>query len=122
MAHHWKPGRDEARQLRKAGYDGLFFPGECACKVDDLSAAVSRPSTVGVLPLGIRRSRAQANVYLGRLRCADEATEATHETKHVSDEAGECESEGCGHAGRLRAGVLRGESMIGRRQSSEGGA
>lgn len=32
----WKPGRDEAKQLRKAGYDGLYAPGECACKVDDL--------------------------------------------------------------------------------------
>ncbi len=33
---HWRPGRDEARQLRKAGYDGLYHPGECACEVDDL--------------------------------------------------------------------------------------
>ena len=32
----WKPRRDEARQLLKAGYDGLYFAGECACKVDDL--------------------------------------------------------------------------------------
>ena len=36
MAENWKPGRDEARQLRKAGYDGLYYPGECACLVDDL--------------------------------------------------------------------------------------
>lgn len=32
----WKPARDEARQLRKAGYDGLYAPGQCACLVDDL--------------------------------------------------------------------------------------
>lgn len=34
---HWHPGRDEARQLAKAGYDGLYSPdGECACLVGDL--------------------------------------------------------------------------------------
>lgn len=32
----WKPARDEARQLRKAGYDGLYSPGECACLIEDL--------------------------------------------------------------------------------------
>jgi hypothetical protein len=32
----WKPRRDEARQLKRAGYDGLYYPGECACKADDL--------------------------------------------------------------------------------------
>lgn len=35
-AQHWKPGRNEARQLKRAGYDGLYFPGECACLVEDL--------------------------------------------------------------------------------------
>jgi hypothetical protein len=33
----WKPGRNEAKQLRSAGYDGLYnTAGECACKADDL--------------------------------------------------------------------------------------
>jgi len=26
----------EYRWLKRRGFDGLYFPGECACKVDDL--------------------------------------------------------------------------------------
>lgn len=44
----WKPGRNEAIRLRKHGYDGLYFPGECACKTDDLYPCGERQS--GCLP------------------------------------------------------------------------
>ena len=30
-----------ARLLKEAGYDGLFYPGECACKIDDLAPCES---------------------------------------------------------------------------------
>jgi hypothetical protein len=52
----WIPRRDEARQLRLAGYDGLYFQaGECACKVDDLYPCGERqedcrPGVLGPCP------------------------------------------------------------------------
>lgn len=32
----WTPAKDESSQLVRNGYDGLYYPGECACLANDL--------------------------------------------------------------------------------------
>lgn len=36
MSDTGRKSKNEAVWLRRRGFDGLYFPGECACKVDDL--------------------------------------------------------------------------------------
>src|SRR5678815_134932 len=76
------------------------------------AAPVSRPSAIGVLSMGIWRSWPQTDVHLGRLQATNESATATAEAVYLSNLPGKRQSRGRDHAGRFRASLLRGESMI----------
>jgi hypothetical protein len=73
--------------------------------------AVSRAGAARVLSVGIRRCRAQANVYLGRLYTAAETAEAENEAEHLADETRECTARRCDYAAELCASLLRKQPM-----------
>jgi len=70
------------------------------------AAPVSGTAALGVLPMGVWRSRPQADVHLGRFRAAEEAAQAADEAEHVAHIERERAARGRDHTAGICAGVL----------------